>query len=122
MEIKSRQPGAMHDLKLFMIGAAVESDVAATVSMPAVSVVRALKRTAHVPIASRQSTAAVKMLQPQSPHRTMGLQTVFRAHNHLTTATNTSFLLEYFLAVEKTLSAGAVEAGIDRYFLASLAT
>ena len=57
----------------------------ATVSMPAVSVVRALKRTARVPIASRQSTVAVKMLQPQSPHRIMCLhvQTMFRAHNHL---------------------------------------
>ena len=53
----------------------------ATVSMPTVL---ALKRTARVPIASRQSTTAVKVLQPQSPHRIMCLQTMFRAHNHLT--------------------------------------
>ena len=52
----------------------------ATVSMPTVL---ALKRTARVPIASRQSTTAVKVLQPQSPHRIMCLQTMFRAHNHL---------------------------------------
>ena len=33
-----------------------------------------------------------------------------------------SFFCSMFFAVEKTLSAGAVEAGIAKYFLASLAT